>query len=263
VLSVPVAAAVLAALAAALAVAPGPLSSRRPVAREGRAGPVLLLVAVAGACVVAVLLLEGTSLALGFIGLGAAGGVARLHLAGRRRREAQDRRTRVVELGEALVGELRAGRPVLAMLARGAEVWPPFRSVEVAAAVGADVSDALHRLGRLPGAEGLHDLAAAWRVSERSGAGLSAALAEVVESARARHAADHLVRAELASAQATARLVAVLPLATLGLSTGTGGDPWGFLLGHPAGLACLATGTGLVLAGLAWIDRIADAVVRT
>jgi tight adherence protein B len=71
------------------------------------------------------------------------------------------------------------------------------------------------------------------------------------------------VRAELASAHATARLVAVLPLATLGLSTGTGGDPWGFLLGHPAGLACLATGTGLVLGGLAWIDRIADAVVRT
>ena len=69
-----------------------------------------------------------------------------------------------------------------------------------------------------------------------------------------------LVRAELASAQATARLVAAPAVATLAMSSGIGADPWGFLLHHPAGVACLGAGVALVLAGLWWIDRIAAGV---
>ena len=114
-----------------------------------------------------------------------------------------------------------------------------------------------------PGAEGLSELAAAWQVSQRSGAALTTSLGQVVESARARLLAGHLVRGELASARATARLVALLPLGTLAMSAGIGGDPWSFLLGHPLGLGCLAAGTALVFAGLAWIDRIAAAVVTS
>jgi tight adherence protein B len=257
---VTVLAAVLAALATALAVGPdparavgAPVSSTR---RSTRSSP-LALGAVAGGLVT---LLDGLDLALGLVALGVSAGVAQIWSRGRRRRALDRRRAAVVELGEVLVGELRAGQPVVRALERGQEEWPAFAPVAGAARLGADVPGALRHLAAEPGAEGLREVAAAWQVSERSGAPLASALAQVVESARARQSTAGLVRAELASAQATARLVAALPVATLAMSSGIGADPWGFLLHHPAGVTCLAMGAALVLAGLWWIDRIAAGV---
>jgi tight adherence protein B len=254
----------LAALASALALGPG--RTALPAydgPGGGRAGPPLALAVVAVVVVgAAVALLDGTDLVVALIGLGAAAGLGQ----GWRRRRAQRlgeaRRARVVEVGEAMVGELRAGQPPGSALARAAEVWPELAPVVAAARLGADVPAAFRDRARLPGAEGLADLAAAWQVSERSGAALTTSLGQVVESARARGLASHLVAGELSSARATARLVAALPLGTLAMSAGIGGDPWSFLLGHPVGLVCLAAGVALVLAGLAWIDRIAGSVVR-
>ena len=57
-------------------------------------------------------------------------------------------------------------------------------------------------------------------------------------------------------------MVVVLPLASLAMSAGIGGDPWHFLLATPAGLGCLGMGALLTWAGLLWIDRIADSVLR-
>jgi tight adherence protein B len=42
------------------------------------------------------------------------------------------------------------------------------------------------------------------------------------------------------------------------LGAGLGAAPWHFLLGTPAGSACLSVGVGLQLAGLAWTDRLAN-----
>jgi tight adherence protein B len=142
-------------------------------------------------------------------------------------------------------------------------VWSEFGAVAGAARLGADVPAALRRLAEQPGADELRQVAAAWQVSERSGATLAATLTQVVESARARQSTAALVRSELASAQATARLVAALPVATLAMSSGIGADPWDFLLHRPAGVACLAAGLALVLGGLAWIDRIAARVTAS
>jgi tight adherence protein B len=209
------------------------------------------------------LVAEGTMLALGLILVSASGWVARLVAGARNRRMAQQREERVVEVCELLAGELRSGQPPTTAVEHCAEAWPDFEPVATAARLGADVPTALRRLGHTPGAAGLRELAAAWVVSQGTGAGVSAALGQVAASARESQSTRRLVIAELSSAQATARLVAALPLMTLVMGAGIGGDPWGFLLRTPPGLACLAVGLGLALLGLAWIERIAWSVMRT
>jgi tight adherence protein B len=265
-------AAILAALAVALLV---PGSSSRPVRRgndpsdpdAGGRGSGLrldrgLVVVVAGVAATVLVGLDGTRLALALILLGCAGAARVLVRRSRQARAAERRQVRVVELCEALVGELRAGQPLVSSLERCGEAWPELAPVVAAGRLGADVPAALRRLASRPGAEGLRETAAAWQVAQHSGAGLAAALGQVADTARERQGARHLVQGELASAQATARLVAVLPLASLAMSAGIGGDPWQFLLGTPVGLACLAAGAVLAFAGLLWIDRIAAAVLR-
>jgi tight adherence protein B len=84
----------------------------------------------------------------------------------------------------------------------------------------------------------------------------------VAADLRAAQATRRIVAGELASARATARLVAGLPVLALAMGSGTGGDPWGFLFGHPLGLACLAGGLCFGFAGLWWIEAIARDVDR-
>lgn len=217
--------------------------------------------AAVAAVAMAPFLFSGLRLALVALAAGSAAAVITLVRADRRSRGVARVRSRVVETSEALVGELRAGQPPARALVRCVEVWPAFGPVASAASLGADVPTALRRVAEQPGAEGMADLAAAWQVAERSGAGLAPALDRVAGTARARQNTRHLVSAELSSARATALLVAVLPFGSLALTAGVGGDPWHFLLDTPVGLVCLACGAVLVFAGLAWIDRIAGSVV--
>ena len=70
-------------------------------------------------------------------------------------RAAVARQVVVVDLCEALVGELRAGQPLVASLERCLDLWPGFEPVVAAGRLGADVPGALRRVARTPGAEGL------------------------------------------------------------------------------------------------------------
>jgi tight adherence protein B len=247
---------------------PPPVLVRRRVTRSSLSRAVLssrsrafiALSAVSSGLLVA---LDGTQLALGLVLL--AGAAAAAALAGRARaaRRAGARRAAVVEVCEALAGELRAGQPFVAALEHCLDLWPELEPVVAAARLGADVPASLRRLARASGAEGLADVAAAWQVSERSGAGLASALAQVARTSRARESTRQLVQGELASAQATARLVAGLPLASLAMSAGIGGHPWYFLLDTSVGVACLAGGLAFAFVGLLWIDRIAAGALRT
>lgn len=259
------AALVCAAVAAALAV-PGGLPavsiSPRPrrVGSMGATHRAVVLVTV-GAATMLLVLAEGTWLALGLIVLAATLSAGHLARRTRKRKVAEARQERVLELCEVLVGELTAGQPPVSALTRCLDVWPDFEPVPTAARLGADVPTAFRRLAELPGADGLRELAGAWQVSQGSGAGLAVALSHVAVSARESQATRRLVGSEMASAQATARLVAGLPFVALVLGSGIGGDPWGFLLATPAGLVCLAGGLALAFAGLVWIDAIAAGVM--
>jgi len=225
-----------------------------------RAGPGLAVVS-AGLATVLLVTVEGRHLVLSLLGLLAVWAGAVLLRRAREQRAAARRQALVVAVCEALVGELRAGQPLSASLEHCREVWPAFEPVVAASRLGADVPSALRRLSDQPGAAGLREVAAAWQVSQSSGAGLAAALAQVAATARERQATRHLVQGELASAQATARLVAALPVASLAMSAGIGAHPWHFLLDTPVGLGCLGLGAAFAFAGLLWIDRIAAGVL--
>lgn len=230
---------------------------RAPPRLGSRPPPRLVLLAPLA---VAPLLVPRFGALLVVLGLAGLGGVA-LWRRRRRRRVAARVSADVLETCELLAGELAAGRPPGHALARAADVWPPLAPVAESFRVGADVPDALRALaGRLEGAGDLRVVAAAWQVAHRTGQGLASAVDRVAESLRAEAATRRLVEGELASARATARLVAGLPVLALVMGSGAGGDPWGFLLGHPAGIACLAGGLAFGLAGLWWIEAIAAGV---
>ena len=160
------------------------------------------------------------------------------------------------------MGELRAGQPLIASLEHCQELWPEFEPVVAAARLGADVPARCAGSPRARGAEGLREVASAWQVSERSGAGLAAALAQVALTARERQGTRRLVQGELASAQATARLVAVLPWPPWRCRPGSA-DTRGTSCSPPRpGWPAWASGPLFAFAGLLWIDRIAARVLR-
>lgn len=249
----------LAGLAVALLV---PGRTRVGSAAGSRQTPprLLLLAPLAAAAVAAVL--HGRQLALAVV-------VGLVLVAGRRlvrlRRSAgvaEAMAGRVMEFCESLAAELAAGQPPHRVLERSVVEFPEFDTVATAARLGSDVPASLRRLASGRGCADLRLVAAAWHVAHRSGSGLAGALEQVGRTIRERRRTARLVTAELAAAHATARMMAALPFVFVVAGSGLGADPLGFLTGTSGGVACLAAGLGLSYAGLAWLQRIADAVTR-
>lgn len=223
----------------------------RPPASWLVAGAGVVLAVVAGAPVLAVL-----APPLGLFG--------RSVLAARSRaKRVADTRAAVATLCATLAVELRAGRTPLEALTRAGDEAPAGPAATVlagpvaAARSHGDLVGALLSAAEIEGAAALRRLAACWRVSESSGAGLALAVDRVADGLRAEETQRREVAAELAAPRATARLLAVLPLAGLLLGAGIGAHPLAVLLHTPYGLACLVLGAALDVAGLAWTARIA------
>ena len=170
----------------------------------------------------------------------------------------------IVEACMALGAELHAGAPVARALGAVAEDWPDlFSPAAAAAAVGGDVADALREAATAPGAGSLRAVAAGWEVTDRSGAPLSRIVIAVADALRAEAAVRREAHSQLATARATARLLALLPFGTLLLLSGGDGAAMSFLISTPVGLGCLSGAVLFVSAGLWWVDRLARSATRS
>ncbi|MFD7125506.1 MULTISPECIES: type II secretion system F family protein [Streptomyces] len=188
-------------------------------------------------------------------------------------REAERAATAVAALCGAVVGELRAGRePGQALLvalreslAEDCSSAPPASTgrlgeaeavVLAAARFGGDVPTALRQAAQGPGLGGLSGMAACWRVAVDGGAGLATGLERLEATLREDRRRREELRAQLAGAWSTVVVLALLPVAGLGLGAALGAEPLRVLLHTPGGLACLAVGAFLEAAGLYWACRI-------
>lgn len=183
----------------------------------------------------------------------------------RKRRDSADRSDAVSEGCLIIAAELAAGRPPPLALRAAADAWPELFALPAGqAGIGRSAGAALRQAATVRGADSLVAVAAAWEVSERTGASLADVLTSVADCLRDEAAIRREAAAQLATVRATARLMAVLPLATLGVfSAGNGGKPLAFLLTSVPGLGCLAGAVVFVALGLAWVERTAHQATRS
>lgn len=177
----------------------------------------------------------------------------------RGRRSRRVRQRLVIAVCDGLSAELRGGLPASTAVRRACADEADLSPVVAAALLGGDVAGAFKTCADLPGAEGLHAVAAAWEVAGSSGAALAGVLERVGHGLRSDDEARSEVRAALGPPRATAKMLAVLPLFGLALGGSIGADPVHFLLATPWGLGCLACGVVLALLGVWWVDRLASA----
>ncbi len=233
--------------------------SVRPPVAVPRGGVRLLLcgAVAAGLAVAAAALDAGATVGLA-AGLAVVAAVGRLRRRARSRADAAAVRARVIEACAVLAADLRAGRPPVDALAGAAEVCAELTPAVVAARLGGDVAESLALAARAPGTGGLRALGAAWRVADQSGAAFAGLTERVAAALRADETVGRQVAAGLAGARATGRVMAGLPVLGILLGQLVGARPLVFLTGGPVGWSCLALGLALAIAGLAWVDRLAD-----
>lgn len=174
------------------------------------------------------------------------------------------REAAVVEACLALAAELKVGAPVARAVAAVAEEWPElFGSAATRAATGGDVAAALREAAAAPGAASLRAVAAGWEVTDCTGAPLSRVVVAVADSLRTEAAVRREAATQLATARATARILALLPFGTLLLLSGGDGAAVAFLVSSPIGLACLGGAILFVGIGLWWVGRLARSATRS
>lgn len=257
-----------AALALALAVLIAPTRHRRlagPRSDVGTGPSRIAVLPVAAALAVLGLLVAPPTVVI-------AAGVAAATLGLRHRRKVRQRR-RADEAAalqaamEVLVGELRVGaHPVAAFDNAAAEVDGPvataMRAVAARARLGADVAAGLRSVGTDSTLPAHWDrIAVCWQLAQAHGLAIGTLMRTVHHDIAARERFSSKVNSGMAGARATATLLAVLPVAGIGLGQLIGAEPVRFLASGGLGGWLLVIGVVLVCAGLLWSDRITRAVL--
>lgn len=100
------------------------------------------------------------------------------------------------------------------------------------------------------------ELAACFDIAEASGCPLADVLSRFAAQLEVEDDADAARQTALAGPKATVSLLTWLPLMGLGLGIALGVDPLAILLGTPLGLAALAAGLALTVAGRVWSAKL-------
>jgi tight adherence protein B len=103
------------------------------------------------------------------------------------------------------------------------------------------------------------ELAACFDIAEASGCPLADVLARFAAQLEVEDDAEAARQTALAGPKATVSLLTWLPLMGLGLGIALGVDPLAILIGTPMGMAALAAGVGLTVAGRIWSARLVRA----
>jgi tight adherence protein B len=188
----------------------------------------------------------------------AAAAVVRLR---RRRRAEQLREQRsaaTVEITFALAGELRAGRTpaeaLTAVAAVAGPLGPAFEAARATVAMGGSAAEVIADAARLPGAERLRYVAAAWAVAASAGGRIAVVLEGLSEAMDDDDELRRELDAAMAGPRATIAMLGGLPLLGFGLGQAVGAHPLRLLLHQPLGWG--------LLAGAAALDGIGIAVTR-
>ncbi len=165
--------------------------------------------------------------------------VARRVAARAHRRALADAHRALVDQLAGAAADLRAGMPVDRALPVTSDAEPagPF-----------DDGDPVSRLR--------DQIRSAVTLAERTGAPLADLLERIEVDARAAERLRTAAGAQTTGAQATAVLLAVLPVGGVALGYAVGADPLAFLLHTPAGAACAVGALLLQMAGLSWTRRL-------
>lgn len=185
--------------------------------------------------------------------------LGRIRVRDRQRRRAAAEVSRACAL---LAAEVRAGRPPESAVEVVAVDAPVLGAGAEALAIGDDVVRVWRIQAQRPGCGELGALARAWEVSRTYGAPMGPSLDQLAQQLESEADVARTVRGELASAQATGRLMAVLPLVGIGLGYAIGGRPLDFLVHTRVGLACALVATLLGCAGMLWTDALGRAPGR-
>lgn len=136
-------------------------------------------------------------------------------------------------------------------------------AVRASASRGLPVSDAIRRAApaAFPRAAGREpriwlELAACFDIAEASGCPLADVLARFAAQLEVEEDADAARQTALAGPKATVRLLTWLPAMGLCLGMALGVDPLAMLFGTPLGMAALAAGVALTVAGRIWSARL-------
>ncbi len=105
-------------------------------------------------------------------------------------------------------------------------------------------------------------VAFAWQLSATTGIPLAESLARVRTDLADRAASRREIRTLVAGPQASATILALLPLLGMVLGSAIGADPIGVLFGTPAGRLLLCLGVVLDAGGLLWTMRLIDGAMR-
>lgn len=177
--------------------------------------------------------------------------------AGRARRLARQR-SEVARAARTMASQLRIGQIPVAALREAAADCEVIRPAAEASRMGGDVGGELRAAADRPGCDGLWTLASAWDLGVTSGAPVAGLVSEVADRLRDEDAVRAGIAAEVAGARTAGRVLAVLPLAGVGLGYFGGGDPLGYLTTTTIGQWLCIGGVVWCAVGVVWMERMAD-----